>query len=45
MDFEEAAQDKRWRDAMDEEITSIKKNDTWELVSLLIASNFEYILG
>ena len=35
MDFEEAVQDKRWRDAMDEEVKSIEKNDSWELVSLL----------
>ena len=34
VDFEEVMQDKRWRDAMDEEIKSIEKNDTWERVSL-----------
>ena len=28
VDFEEAVQDKRYRDAMDEEIKSIEKNDT-----------------
>ena len=32
--FQEAAQEKKWRDAMDEEIKAIEKNDTWELVSL-----------
>ena len=32
--FEEAAQNPKWRDAMDEEIKSIEKNDTWELTSL-----------
>ncbi|KAL5566704.1 hypothetical protein UlMin_029868 [Ulmus minor] len=32
--FQEAAQEKRWRDAMDEEIRAIEKNDTWELTSL-----------
>ncbi|KAG9450495.1 hypothetical protein H6P81_010460 [Aristolochia fimbriata] len=32
--FEEAAQDKKWRKAMDEEIEAIKKNDTWELTTL-----------
>ena len=32
--FEEAVQSKRWRDAMDEEIQAIKKNDTWELANL-----------
>lgn len=30
--FEDAIQDKKWRDAMDAEIRSILKNDTWELV-------------
>jgi len=34
MNFEEAAQDKKWRDALDEEIRFIEKNNTWELVSL-----------
>ena len=34
--FQEATQEKKLRDTMDEEIKSIKKNDTWELVSLLI---------
>lgn len=34
MNFEEATQDKKWRDVMDEEIRSIEKNNTWELVSL-----------
>ena len=29
--FEEAVQDKKWRNAMDKEIKAIKKNDTWEL--------------
>ena len=32
--FEEAVRDKKWRDAMDEEIKAIKKNDTWELATL-----------
>ncbi|KAG9454135.1 hypothetical protein H6P81_007039 [Aristolochia fimbriata] len=32
--FEEAAQDKKWRNVMDEEIEAIKKNDTWELTTL-----------
>jgi predicted RNA binding protein YcfA (HicA-like mRNA interferase family) len=27
-------QDKKWRNAMDEEIKAIKKNDTWELTTL-----------
>ena len=34
--FEEAVRDKKWRDAMDEEIKAIKKNDTWELATLPI---------
>ncbi|KAJ1691007.1 hypothetical protein LUZ63_015162 [Rhynchospora breviuscula] len=29
---EEAVRDKKWRDAMDEEIAAIEKNDTWKLV-------------
>uniref|UniRef100_A0A2N9JBE9 Integrase catalytic domain-containing protein n=1 Tax=Fagus sylvatica TaxID=28930 RepID=A0A2N9JBE9_FAGSY len=32
--FKEAVQDKKWRNAMDEEIKAIKKNDTWELTTL-----------
>ncbi|KAE8706056.1 Detected protein of unknown function [Hibiscus syriacus] len=32
--FQEAVQEKKWRDAMDEEIKAIEKNDTWELTSL-----------
>ena len=32
--FEEAIQSKRWKDAMDDEIKAIEKNDTWELTSL-----------
>ncbi|KAE8727985.1 hypothetical protein F3Y22_tig00004899pilonHSYRG00012 [Hibiscus syriacus] len=34
MSFQEAVQEKKWRDAMDEEIKAIEKNDTWELTSL-----------
>ena len=34
VNFQEAVQNKKWRDAMDEEIKAITKNDTWELVSL-----------
>ncbi|CAB75469.1 copia-type reverse transcriptase-like protein [Arabidopsis thaliana] len=34
MDFQEAIEKKTWRNAMDEEIKSIQKNDTWELTSL-----------
>nr|GEU99660.1 retrovirus-related Pol polyprotein from transposon TNT 1-94 [Tanacetum cinerariifolium] len=33
--FEEAMKSKKWRQAMEEEIKSIKKNDTWELTTLL----------
>ena len=32
--FEEAKEENKWSKAMDEEISSIKKNDTWELTSL-----------
>ena len=32
--FEEAIKDKKWIDAMDEEINAIEKNKTWELVDL-----------
>ncbi|KAL5568431.1 hypothetical protein UlMin_025006 [Ulmus minor] len=32
--FQEAVQEKNWRDAMDEEIKAIEKNETWELTSL-----------
>lgn len=32
MVFEEAIKEPKWKNAMDEEITSIEKNNTWELV-------------
>ena len=32
--FEEAVKDKKWIDAMDEEMNAIEKNKTWELVDL-----------
>ena len=32
--FEEAEKSSKWREAMDEEINSIEKNQTWELCSL-----------
>ena len=32
--FENEIQDQRWKDAMDEEIKVIRKNDIWELESL-----------
>ncbi|GKF55622.1 retrovirus-related pol polyprotein from transposon TNT 1-94 [Tanacetum coccineum] len=32
--FEEAMKNKKWRQVMEEEIKSIKKNDTWELTTL-----------
>ena len=32
--FEEAIKDKKWIDAMDEEINAIEKNKTWELVEI-----------
>lgn len=35
LSYEEAAQEKKWRNAMDEEIKSIEKNNTWALTKLL----------
>ena len=35
MNLKEAVGNKNWKDAMDEEIKAIKKNDIWELASLL----------
>ncbi|GJU58201.1 retrovirus-related pol polyprotein from transposon TNT 1-94 [Tanacetum coccineum] len=32
--FEEVIRDKKWKNAMDEEIASIERNKTWELVEL-----------
>lgn len=32
--YSEAAEENKWREAMDAEIESIKRNDTWELVDL-----------
>ncbi|KAJ7961115.1 Retrovirus-related Pol polyprotein from transposon TNT 1-94 [Quillaja saponaria] len=32
--FEQAENDKKWRQTVDEEIIAIEKNDTWELVNL-----------
>ena len=37
--FEEAVREKKWRDAMDEEIKAVKKNDTWELATLPTGKN------
>jgi transposase InsO family protein len=34
IEFEQAVNDNKWRAAMNEEMHSIMKNDTWELVSL-----------
>lgn len=36
--FEEAVKSKKWKLAMDEEINSIEKNQTWELVELPIGA-------
>ncbi|KAG7561531.1 Zinc finger CCHC-type superfamily [Arabidopsis thaliana x Arabidopsis arenosa] len=36
--YEEAAEERKWRDAMDAEIESIEKNGTWELVELPVGS-------
>lgn len=35
MNFQEALEKKTLRTAMDKEIKAIKKNDTWELASLI----------
>ncbi|KAL5159576.1 hypothetical protein HKD37_15G043872 [Glycine soja] len=35
MSFHETIENKNWKNAIDEEIKAIKKNDPWELVSLL----------
>jgi len=32
--FEEAVKDAKWRKAMDEEMATIARNDTWELTEL-----------
>ena len=32
--FQEAVKDSKWQKAMNEEIRSIKKNNSWELVEL-----------
>lgn len=34
MSFDEAVKDEQWRTAMDSEMSSIKKNETWDLVDL-----------
>lgn len=34
LSFEEASKEEKWRQAMDEEIRAIERNDTWELTSL-----------
>ena len=36
LSFEEAISDGKWREAMNEEIKSIERNGTWELVNLPI---------
>ena len=33
--FEDAIKDRKWIEAMDNEINAIEKNKTWELVDLL----------
>ena len=40
--LEESIQDQRWKDAMDEEIKVIRKNDTWELKSF---SKLKKVIG
>ncbi|CAL8078306.1 unnamed protein product [Prunus armeniaca] len=34
MDYDEAVKEEKWREAMDNEIKSIEKNQTWELTNL-----------
>ena len=34
--YEEAIKNEEWRKAMDQEIDTIEKNNTWELTSLLL---------
>lgn len=34
LDFNEAFEDEKWRNAMDEELRAIEKNDTWESTTL-----------
>ena len=34
VNFQEAAQEEKWKTAMNEEIAAIKKNDTWGLASI-----------
>ena len=34
MNFHEAVRDKNWKDAMDEEIKAVEKNNTWDLATL-----------
>ncbi|KAK3015599.1 hypothetical protein RJ639_007408 [Escallonia herrerae] len=34
LSYEEAAKEKKWRNAMDEEIQSIEKKNMWELTTL-----------
>lgn len=36
--FEEAVKSSKWRLAMDEEINSIEKNNTWKLVELPVGA-------
>ncbi|RDX68738.1 hypothetical protein CR513_52245, partial [Mucuna pruriens] len=35
LSFDEAMEDKGWKEAMEEEINPIKKNNNWELSNLL----------
>jgi len=34
VNYEEAAQEDKWRKSMDDEIEAIRRNDTWELTTL-----------
>ena len=35
LSFEEATKNKKWRQAMEEEIDAVQRNETWELAILL----------
>ena len=35
VNFQEAVQDEKWRNTMEDEIKAIEKNDTWELTTIL----------
>ena len=40
--FEEAIKDRKWIEAMDEEVNAIERNKTWDLVEL---AKGKYVIG